>query len=425
MEIANETTRKPVKLTKRVIDALTYEGNGNGAYYVWDSELKGFGVRVFPSGRKAFLVTYRAGTRKRFLTLGTFGKDLTADEARKKAIVSLGDVVRGIDPAAARDQDRHGETVRDLCLAYLERYAKPHKKSWREDERRINHRILPAWGSFQAKAIKRADVATLHARIGTKEGKPYEANRVRELVAKMFELARDWGFVPEEQRNPAQGIDDYKEQKRDRWVTPEELPRLAQAINEEPNATARHALWLYLLTGCRKSELLRAQWDHLDWARAELKLPETKAGRVHYVPLSAPALELLRQIPRKDGNPFILPGRGPRASTRDSDQKPTHLVNINKPWNRVRKVAGVEDVRLHDLRRTVGSWLAQSGNSLHLIGRVLNHSNQSTTAVYARFGEDSVRAALEQHGTRLMEVAGMSAATVDAEQPLADQTDKK
>ena len=166
---------------------------------------------------------------------------------------------------------------------------------------------------------------------------------------------------------------------------------------------------MYLLTGARKSELLQAQWVHVDWDRSELKIPDTKAGRVHYIPLSGPALALLREIPKAEGNPFILVGRGPRGATAEEKAKtPTHLVNISKPWNRVRKAAGVEDVRLHDLRRTVGSWLAQSGNSLHLIGRVLNHSNQSTTAVYARFGEDSVRAALEQHGAKIMGAAGVT-----------------
>ncbi|MCK7574873.1 MAG: site-specific integrase [Chromatiales bacterium] len=223
----------------------------------------------------------------------------------------------------------------------------------------------------------------------------------------MFDLARRWGFVPEDHSNPARDIDRFKEAKRDRWVTPEELPRLAQAINEEPNQSARFGLWLYLLTGARKSELLRARWEDVDWTRAELRLPDTKAGRVHYVPLSGPALALLREIPRDEGNPYILPGKLEGA----------HLVNINKPWNRVRKAAGVEDVRIHDLRRTVGSWLAQAGNSLHLIGRVLNHSNQSTTAIYARFGEDSVRAALEQHGTRIIGAAGLT--------PSADVTEIK
>ena len=299
--------------------------------------------------------------------------------------------------------------MRDLVAAYIERYAKPQKKSWQEDERRLNSRILPAWGRLKVRAVTRADVAALHAKIGTKEGKPYEANRVRELVARMFELGRQWGFLPEDHRNPTQGIADFREVKRDRWVTPEELPRLAQAINEEPNETARFALWLYLLTGARKSELLRAKWADVDWTRAELRLPETKAGRVHHIPLSAPALALLREVPRVEGNPFILVGRGPRgASAEEKAMRPAHLVNISKPWGRVRMAAGVEDVRLPDLRRTVGSWLAQAGNSLQLIGRVLNHSNQSTTAIYARFGEDSVRAALEQHGARIMGAAGLA-----------------
>ena len=415
----DEPTPRPtaVKLTKRAVEALAYSGTNNGACYIWDSELKGFGVRVFPSGRKAFLVTYRAGTRKRFLTLGTFGKDMTADEARKAAKAALGDAVRGTDPATEREAARRGQTVRDLCAAYMDRHGNA-KKSGAADLRRIKQYVLPQWGSLKAQAVKRADVAALHGSIG--KAHPYEANRVLALLSKMFELARRWGFVPEDHGNPARDIDRFREAKRDRWVTPDELPRLAEAINNEPNETARFALWLYLLTGVRKSELLGARWQDVDWTRAELRLPDTKAGRTHYVPLSGPALALLREIPRVEGNPYILPGRGPRgATTAEKSRKPTHLVNISKPWGRVRKAAGVEDVRLHDLRRTVGSWLAQAGNSLHLIGRVLNHSNQSTTAVYARFGEDSVRAALEQHGARIMGAAGLTPAAEVAELPPA------
>ena len=318
-----ESRRRPVKLTKRTVEALTYDGTGNGACYFWDPEVKGFGVRVFPTGRKAFLVAYRAGARKRFLTLGTFGKDLTADEARKLAKATLGDAVRGTDPAEVREKERQGETMRDLCNAYMERHGNA-KKSARDDLRRIKAHVLPAWGRLKARAIKRPDVASLHSKIG--KTAPYEANRTLALLSKMFELARRWGFVPEGHPNPARDIDRFKEQKRDRWVTPEELPRLAQAINEEPNESARFALWLYLLTGARKTELLTARWEHIDWTRAELKLPDTKAGRVHYLPLSAPALALLREIPRVEGNPFVLPGKLPGA----------HLVNVSKPWNRVR-----------------------------------------------------------------------------------------
>ena len=398
-----------MKLTKRAIDAATYTGTGNARCVLWDDVVPGFGLRLFPSGRKAFVLSYRVDGRKRLLTIGAYGV-LTLDQARTAARTELAKVETGAaDPLEQRQRAAQGETVAALCEAYMERYAKPQKRSWTEDQRRIKARILPVWGSLKARAVRRSDVAALHTRIGTKEGKPYEANRVRELVARIFELGRQWGFVPEDMTNPGTGIDDYKEAKRDRWITPEELPRLAQAINEEPNERARHALWLYLLTGARKSELLTARWAAVSFERAELRLPETKTGGVHYIPLSGPALALLRQIPRADGNPFIFPGRGPRGATAEERASaPTHLVNIDKPWRRVRKAAGVEDVRLHDLRRTVGSWLAQSGNSLHLIGRVLNHSNASTTQVYARFAEDNVRTALEQHGARIMGAAGLT-----------------
>jgi integrase len=461
-----------MKLTKRSIDATAYSGENNARHVMWDDEIPGFGVRLYPSGKKSFILSYRTGGgTKRLLTIGTYGV-LTLDQARQAARSELAKVeTQGADPLADREKERRGETVADLCATYMERHGNA-KKSADADQRRIDQHVLPLWRTRKAKAITRPDVAALHTRIGKTH--PYEANRTLALLSKMFELARRWGFVPEGHPNPARDIDRFKEHKRDRWVSPAELPRLAEAIDQEPSQTARHALWLYLLTGARKTELLTARWDHVDWDREELKLPDTKAGRVHYIPLSGPALTLLRAIPRTPGNPFILPGRGPRKATAEEKaQAPAHLVNIEKPWNRVKTTAtlaawredpgaaalidrlteertrnrskhaatdytptptldeiraaaavegvelppAIDDVRLHDLRRTVGSWLAQAGNSLHLIGRVLNHSNQSTTAVYARFGEDSVRAALEQHGARIMGAAGIT--------PSADVTDIK
>ena len=384
-----------MNLTIDTIKSAAYHGTNNARCVLWDDKIPGFGLRVYPSGKKAFVLSYRTTDgRKRMMTIGTYGV-LTLDQAEKKARAAGVKVETGADPLAERETARQGETLAELCTAYLERHASQ-KKTGADDERRINRHILPKWRSLKARAITRADVAALHSKIGA--AAPYEANRTLALLSKMFELARRWGFVPEDHPNPARDIDRFRELKRDRWLTPAELPALAQAINEEPNQSARFALWLYLLTGARKTELLQAQWSHLDWTRAELKLPDTKAGRVHYIPLSGPALALLRDIPPVEGNPYILPGARPGA----------HLVNISKPWNRVRTAANVADVRLHDLRRTLGSWMAQAGNSLHLIGRVLNHSNASTTQVYARFGEDSVRAALEQHGARLMGAAGLT-----------------
>lgn len=212
----------------------------------------------------------------------------------------------------------------------------------------------------------------------------------------MLNCGRQWGFIEEIVPNPATGIQLHPEKSRDRWITSDELPRIAEAIEQEPNVYARAALWLYLLTGVRKSELLSARWDDVNWDRSELRLGETKAGRVPYVPLSEAALSILQPLPRQQGNPYILPGK----------KNGHHLVNIAKSWRRVRKAAGVEDIRLHDLRRTVGSWLAHAGNDINLIAKVLNHSNLSTTAVYARFSQDVVHQAMEDHGKRIMAIAG-------------------
>lgn len=436
-----------MKLTKRSIDAMKYDGDGKSRDVRWDSSISGYGLRIYPSGKKSFVLSYRANGRKRLLTIGSYGK-LTADQAKKKAKEFSVIVMNGDDPLDQRQRSNQESTIKELCEAYIERYAKLEKKSWKVDERRINQHILPVWGTQKASKIRFVDVATLHAKIG--KNHPYEANRVASLLSKMFNEARKMGFVPEENMNPAYGINRFKEVSRDTWVEPEELPMLAEAIDQDENIYARHALWLYLLTGVRKTELLTAKWEDVNWNRKELKLPDTKAGRVHYVPLSEPALKLLSDIPRIEENPYILPGH----------KKGFHLVNIDKPWRRIRDRAtvklwmvsdneqlqslikklsiqfdraptikeikdaasfelpsGMLELRLHDLRRTVGSWLAQAGNSLHLIGKVLNHSNQATTAVYARFGQDQVRQALDQHGERIMGVAGKknSAEIIDIE----------
>lgn len=388
-----------MRLTKRDVDGLAYAETSGKQQVLWDKvgsgkgeALSGFGVRVYPSGKKSFVLFYRLKGRQHIRVIGQYGP-LTLDQARDRAQKDLAAVLDGKDPLEEKQKARRGTSFRDLCAAYIERHAKQHKKSWVEDQRRIDKYLAPALGSLRIDAITRADVAKLHDAVGQQY--PYMANRCIEQLSKMFELAKVWGYVEETHINPAKGIQAFNEVRRDRWVKPDELPRLAKAINSETNLYGRQGLWLYLLTGLRRDELLNAKWDDVDWDRKELRVVETKAGRTHYVPLSEPALAVLQELPEQTGNPYILPGA----------RQGQHLVNIEKIWQRVRQAADVKDVRLHDLRRTVGSWLAQSGNSLHLIGRVLNHSNQSTTAIYARFAQDHVREALEEHGSKLMLIA--------------------
>lgn len=326
------------------------------------------------------------------MTLGYYGV-LTLGQARDMAKVRLAKVINGIDPLAQRQKVEQGGTVKVLCKRFLNDHAKVKKKTWKEDEYKINKYIIPTWGSMKASAITAEDVSALHLKIGRKH--KYQANRVVELLSKMFALSYKWGFLEKGAENPATDIDKFRERKRDRWVREEELPRLAEAINQEDNIYIKSAFWLYLLTGMRKSELLNAMWTDVDFTRNEIRLAETKAGRVHHVPLTDPAIRVLSALPRQQGNPYIFCGR----------REGQPLVEVRKAWVRIRKAAKLEDVRLHDLRRTVGSWLATSGASLPLIGSVLGHSNPSTTQIYARLGQDPARRALEGHAVKLMEIA--------------------
>jgi integrase len=387
-------------LTKRAVDQARYSSNGahgRGHHVLWDSSVRGFGLRVHPSGRKTFVVFYRAAGRKRLLSLGGY-PELTVDQARRLAREKLLTVAGGADPVEdARKERQRSVTFGELARRFLEEHAKVHKKSVRDDEQRIEDYLEKAWGPKPAASVRRADVAELHLKIGTKA--PYSANRTLSLVSKIFNWGAIAGILPEGHPNPARGLVRFKECSRDRFLSPDEAGQLLGAIDAEPNVYIRAFFWLSLLLGTRKNELLRARWEDVDLNGAVLRLPETKALhagrrlRAHHIPLSEPAMKIFRTLPRESGNPFVFPGMREGQS----------LVNVEKAWNRARQMASVRDVRFHDLRRTVGSWLAQRGASLGLIGAVLNHTQSQTTAIYARFGEANTREALEGHAAAVLE----------------------
>jgi integrase len=360
----------------------------------WDDKVPGLGIRIYASGKKAFVLSYRSGGRKRLMVLGRYGADLTLEQARDAARKHRVGVREGVDPLEARRKEAQGETFKDLVDAYLERHAKQHKRTWKTDEGRLERHIPAEWNGRKVSQINREDVARVHREIG--KTRPYEANRLLDLLRVMFRLARLWYFLDPSAENPADGIEKFKEHKRKRWLTPEELPALAAAIDTESNVYVRSALWLYMLSGVRKTELLEARWADIDWTRGMLRLPDTKSGEEQSVALSAPALAILQAIPRMEKNPYILPGL----------KKGKHLVNIDKPWRRTRKAAGIEDVRLHDLRRTVGSWMSQAAVDLNTVKDALRHQNVSTTLTYAQLGADPARAAMEEHGRQILEAAG-------------------
>jgi integrase len=241
-------------------------------------------------------------------------------------------------------------------------------------------------------AITREDIAKLHMDLGSNH--PYQANRILALIRRIFGLARIWGLFDGE--NPAIGIERFKEQKRDRFIQPDELPRLFSAVRAEANPYVQAAFFVALLTGARKMEVLKMEWEHLDLLQGTWRIPDTKAGRPHIVPLPSPIMNLLRSVPRQEGNVHVFPGRNGNG----------HLVNVAKAWKRIRNRACLLDVRVHDLRRTLGSWLVASGASLPLIGKALNHTQVSSTLGYAKLQLHPVRVALEANAEQMIAVGG-------------------
>ncbi|MBI4001064.1 MAG: site-specific integrase [Nitrospira defluvii] len=387
------------RLTKRLIENAALPKQGQA--FLRDDLLRGFGVRLTP-GSKSFFLEKLIHRQVRRLTLGRFG-EMTLDEARAIAKKKMVEIDEGRDPVAERRQRSIAPTFRDLEQMYLTRHAAL-KKSRANDEAILNHH-LAYLRPRKLVSITRDEIARLHSRIGTepssviRPGRPVQrpmprtANQTLALIRSMWNLGMDWGLIPPGP-NPCLRIKKFPEISRERFVKPDELPRLWKAMGDEPNPYVRIAFLVGLLTGARRNEVLAMRWEDLDLSQGLWVIPSTKAGRSHVVPLPRPAREALIGLPRLEGNPFVFCGRWGRS----------HLVNVSKPWQRIRTEAGLEDVRIHDLRRTLGSWLVAAGASLPLIGKALNHTNVSTTQVYARLQLDPVRLALEANAERMLTV---------------------
>lgn len=381
-----------MKLTKRVIDSLTYTRK-SGAQCVWDDDLAGFGVRVYPTGRKSFVVAYRVEGRQRFHTLGKVG-ELTVHEARTQAMEVLSSVRRGGDPSGDRIAYRQAPTMTDLSERYMRQHARPRKKPFgiENDERTWRKHVLPRLGKKKVADVTRADVFQLHSEMG--ERTPIQANRTIALLSKAFNLCEIWGWRPDGS-NPVRHVPRFPENQRERFLSEAELLRLAQALNEaerlqleEPASIA--AIRLILLTGCRSGEIKGLRWSEVDFQRRCLRLADSKTGR-KTIYLSSGALQVLSDIERVPDNPYVIVGAKPGS----------HLVGLSRPWFRIRKRAGLDDVRLHDLRHTYASVGAGIGLSLPMIGNLLGHTVPATTQRYAHLAAHPMLEASERIGATL------------------------
>jgi integrase len=333
--------------------------------------------------------SYRVNKRKRLAKLGR-ADILTLDQARKKAKEYLGQVAGDRDPQADKDAKWASVTVKELVEAYVTRHAKPKKKTWKNDQSTLRRNLVSVLGARVATSITSGDIEPIHLRIGAEHS--YAANTFLEVVRKMFNWASVATLVPDAYKNPTKGIVFFPRLRRRRFITRAEMPRFLQAVEYEENEFARHAVWLLLLTGVRLKELLRAKWEDIDWDLKTLFVGLTKNGEPLLVPLSDAAIDRLQKILRLPYNRHIICGAKPG--------KP--MAGLRKVWLRIRTAARMPDLRIHDVRRTVGSWLVQDGRSLHLVGAVLNHQDTKTTAGYAYFQTEDREQALTAHGQKIL-----------------------
>ena len=387
-----------VNLTKREVDAAQPRER---EWCLWDGQLSGFGLRIRPSGVKTYVVTYRAGHGRqapiRRYTIGRHGAPWTPEQARREAKRVLGEVAAGKDPAKQRQRtrqaDKEAPTVREVAEQWLAEHVEAKRKPRTAHNYRklLNGVILPALGAKKMTALTRADVARLHyARRST----PYQANCALRALGAMCAWAEGHGFLPEH-GNPCRRVEKYKEHPRERFLSPRELYRLGRALRVAERCGAitpwaAGAIRLLLFVGARRSEILSARWEWVDLQHGTLSLPDSKTGR-KTIHLNPPARDVLAGLPRLDGNPFIICGGKPGE----------HLVNIAKAWQRVRKAALLDDVRLHDLRHSFASVAVAGGLTLPLIGGLLGHRQPQTTARYAHLAADPLKAAAELVGSRI------------------------
>ena len=379
--------RSERKLTKRVVDALSVEKDDA---VFWDRELASFGVRVYATGRKVYVVQSRGPWGPKRVALGRHG-EMSCDEARKTAAGVIDRIKRGEEPEPGPPED--APTVAGLAGRFMRDHAETHCKpdtavSYRSY---IGNHILPALGGTALADVGRAEVSALHHGL---RATPVAANAFLGLLSKMFKMAEAWGLLPPGE-NPCRGLRRYRTRKRERFLTQDEFRRLGRALREIeaegkawPPAVA--AIRLLALTGCRRGEILDLHWDDVDRMAGELRLRDAKAGP-RMVPLTAPAKRVLEGIPRSPEDPWVI-SRG------NGNGRP---LNLSYYWEAVRERAGLHDVRIHDLPHSYASRALALGESLSAIGRLLGHRHVVSTARYAHLMREAEKAAAARVGENI------------------------
>jgi integrase len=386
------------KLSDKLVRALPSPTSGNRITY--DTEIRGFGLRITAKGARAFVLNYRVGGRERRYTIGAY-PDWSVAAAREEAKRLKRLVDHGHDPMGERHAYRAVPIVADLAARYLEEYAaRKVPRAQKDDRAMLEKLVLPAIGQIKVHEVRREDIDRLHREVSLT--RPVRANRMAQLLSKMFNLAIRWEFRID---NPVKGLHRNPENKRTRYLSGDELRRLFSVLATHPNQLSANLIRFLLLTGARRGEAMTATWEQFDleagtWAKPSA---HTKQKKEHRVPLSGPARQLLSEMNAKSGaSPFVFPGRVPGEP----------LTDIKNFWAGVCKQADIRDCRVHDLRHTYASILASAGLSLPVIGALLGHTQPNTTARYSHLFDDPLRDATQRVGSLLEGLNSDTAAEV-------------
>lgn len=376
-------TSTKFKFTQRAIDAIPphrSDSASKSAEYS-DAEVVGLRLLVNKQGRKFFYFRFTFNSQKRAVKIGEYPA-LSIQEARRKALDMRAEIDSGSDPTVERDRIRGIPTFKDFALNDYMEWAKGAKRSWVSDLSKLRNHLIPRFGDRRLCDITMRDIQLYHAQVkqshcaGT-------ANRHLSVISKLFKCAIQWEIV---ERNPCFGVKKFQENNaRQRFLSPDEIRRLFKAMegkNERSTMTIA-ALKLLLLTGTRRNEALSARWENVDLERGIWFIPHTKSGRAHHVPLNVEAKALLEKLPKKIGSPWVFPGRDPSK----------HIIDPRKCLDALTDEAGIERIRIHDLRHSFASLCAQSGASLYLIKQLLNHADMVTTQRYAHLTSENLREA--------------------------------
>lgn len=382
-----------INFTKASLDALPSPDAGKRSYY-YDTKMRGLGISITGTGTKSFIVYRWVNGKPERVTLGRY-PDLSIEQARGMASEVNATIAKGENPNDKRRNDRAEITLGKMHAEYLERHAKIYKTEWEEDEKQF-YRYLTPWEKRKLSTITKNDIQKLHQEIGRTNGN-YAANRLLALLSIIFNKANEFGLW--DKSNPASGIKKFPEKSRDRFLQVDEVPRFFDALRQEPNDIIRDYFLLSLLTGARRSNVQAMRWEQINLAQGEWYIPDTKNKTSQTIPLTEEAVIVLKRRKETATTDYVFPSTG----------KYGHLTEPKKGWQRILTRAGISNLRIHDLRRTLGSWQARTGASLAIIGKSLNHKTPQATAIYARLDLDPVRASVEKATNAIFVAAGLKA----------------